>query len=99
MRTTIVNLLRLRRRVRRTAETFGIRTTTLYTDPDATSQHALSSPFSVNLGDPKAYLDGNAIIRVAKEQGCDSVHPGYGFVRKRNYSTRRMYNDLCIALE
>ena len=68
------------RRVARTASQYGIRTTTIYTDPDAKSQHALSSPFAINLGDPKAYLDGDRIIKVAKEYGCDSIHPGYGFV-------------------
>lgn len=68
------------RRVGKTAAEHGIRTTTLYTDPDAQSQHALSSPFNVNLGVSTAYLDGNRIVEVAKAHGCDSVHPGYGFV-------------------
>lgn len=69
-----------RRRVGRTAAEYGIQTTTLYTDPDARSQHALSSPHAVNLGEPSAYLDGDRIIRIAKEQGCQGIHPGYGFV-------------------
>ncbi|KAF1835636.1 methylcrotonoyl-CoA carboxylase subunit alpha mitochondrial precursor [Decorospora gaudefroyi] len=67
-------------RVGRTASEYGIRTTTLYTDPDAQSQHALSSPYAVNLGDPSAYLQGDRIIQIAKEQGCQGIHPGYGFL-------------------
>lgn len=67
-------------RVGRTASEYGIRTTTLYTDPDAHSQHALSSPFAVNLGEPSAYLDGDRIIDVAKKEGCQGIHPGYGFL-------------------
>lgn len=67
-------------RVGRTAAEYGVRTTTLYTDPDARSQHALSSPFAVNLGDPTSYLDGDRIIQVAQEQGCEGIHPGYGFL-------------------
>lgn len=67
-------------RVGRTAADHGIRTTTLYTDPDAGSQHALSSPFAINLGDPSQYLDGDRIIQVAQEQGCQAIHPGYGFL-------------------
>src|SRR6266480_1760398 len=67
-------------RVSLTASKHGIRTTTLYTNPDRASQHALSSPFAVNLGDPSAYLDGERIIRVAKERGCQAIHPGYGFL-------------------
>jgi len=66
--------------VGRTATQYGIKTTTIYTDPDATSQHALSSPFAVNLGATSAYLDGDRIIQVAKQQGCNGIHPGYGFV-------------------
>lgn len=70
----------LGRRVGRTASEYGIKCTTIYTDPDAKSQHALSSPFAVNLGDPTAYLDGDRIIKAAKDNGCLAIHPGYGFV-------------------
>jgi 3-methylcrotonyl-CoA carboxylase alpha subunit len=70
----------LHRRVGRTASQYGVRTTTIYTDPDAKSQHALSSAFAINLGDPSAYLDGERIIQVAKQHGCNGIHPGYGFV-------------------
>lgn len=52
----------------------------IYTDPDAKSQHALSSQHAVNIGDPSAYLDGQKIIDVARENGCLGIHPGYGFV-------------------
>ncbi|KAB8975995.1 hypothetical protein FH972_026874 [Carpinus fangiana] len=71
-------------RVGRTASQYGVRITTLYTDPDAKSQHALSSPFAVNLGQPNAYLDGDRIIQVAKTHGCDSIHPGYGFLSENS---------------
>lgn len=67
-------------RVGRTASQYGIRTTTLYTDPDRHSQHALSSPFAVNLGSTDQYLNGSRIIEVAKENGCQAIHPGYGFL-------------------
>ncbi|KAL6711611.1 hypothetical protein ACN47E_004545 [Coniothyrium glycines] len=76
-------------RVGRTASEYGIRTTTLYTDPDARSQHALSSPFAVNLGDPSAYLDGDRIIQIAKEQGCQGIHPGYGFLSENPTFARK----------
>lgn len=68
------------RRVVRTAASHGIRTTTVYTQPDALSEHAHASASSVNLGPANAYLDGEKIIRIAKGLGCDAVHPGYGFV-------------------
>ncbi|KAK4544754.1 hypothetical protein LTR36_004003 [Oleoguttula mirabilis] len=67
-------------RVGRTASQYGIRTTTLYTDPDRHSQHALSSPFAVNLGSTDQYLNGARIIEVAKQRSCQAIHPGYGFL-------------------
>ncbi|GME64502.1 Biotin/lipoyl attachment [Neofusicoccum parvum] len=76
-------------RVGRTASEYGIRTTTLYTDPDAHSQHALSSPFAVNLGEPSAYLDGDRIIEVAKKEGCQGIHPGYGFLSENPVFARK----------
>ena len=80
-------------RVGRTASDLGVRCTTIYTDPDAQSQHALSSPFAVNLGDPKAYLDGEKIIQVAKENGCQSLHPGYGFLSENSEFARRCVEE------
>ncbi|KAF3053041.1 hypothetical protein E8E11_011477 [Didymella keratinophila] len=76
-------------RVGRTASEYGVRTTTLYTDPDARSQHALSSPFAVNLGDPSAYLDGDRIIHIAKERGCQGIHPGYGFLSENPHFAKK----------
>ncbi|KAF2714470.1 hypothetical protein K504DRAFT_368146 [Pleomassaria siparia CBS 279.74] len=76
-------------RVGRTASEYGIRTTTLYTDPDARSQHALSSPYAVNLGDPTAYLDGDRIIQIAKDRGCQGIHPGYGFLSENPVFARK----------
>ncbi|PGH16289.1 hypothetical protein AJ79_01828 [Helicocarpus griseus UAMH5409] len=71
-------------RVGRTASQHGIRVTTLYTDPDARAQHALSSPFAFNLGETSAYLDGDRIIEIAKREGCQGIHPGYGFLSENS---------------
>ncbi|KAK1070058.1 hypothetical protein LTR74_004455 [Friedmanniomyces endolithicus] len=67
-------------RVARTASAQGIRTTTFYTDPDSRSQHALSSPFALNLGSTDQYLNGARIISLAQEHNCEAIHPGYGFL-------------------
>lgn len=76
-------------RVGRTASELGVRCTTIYTDPDANSQHALSSVFSVNLGAPTAYLDGEKIIAAAKANGCEALHPGYGFLSENAAFAKR----------
>lgn len=76
-------------RVNRTAAQHGIRTTTLYTNPDALSQHAHSSPFSFNLGGTSAYLDQEKILAIAKQQGCQAIHPGYGFLSENAEFAKR----------
>ncbi|KAK4944477.1 hypothetical protein LTR10_016151 [Elasticomyces elasticus] len=76
-------------RVNRTAAKHGIRTTTLYTNPDALSQHAHSSPFSFNLGATAAYLDQDKILAIAKEQECKAIHPGYGFLSENAEFAKR----------
>ncbi|KAI6708067.1 hypothetical protein JHW43_009407 [Diplocarpon mali] len=80
-------------RVGRTASALGLRCTTIYTDPDARSQHALSSPFAVNLGSANAYLDGERIIKVAKEQSCEALHPGYGFLSENSAFAKRCHDE------
>lgn len=67
-------------RVNRTAAKHGIRTTTLYTDPDAAAQHAHSSPRSFNLGQTSEYLNQAKILALAREHACQAIHPGYGFL-------------------
>ncbi|KAF8846675.1 3-methylcrotonyl-CoA carboxylase-like protein subunit alpha [Acephala macrosclerotiorum] len=80
-------------RVGRTASALGVQYTTIYTDPDAHSQHALSSPFAVNLGESNAYLDGERIISVAKAQGCEALHPGYGFLSENSAFAKRCVEE------
>ncbi|KAI9845745.1 MAG: hypothetical protein M1837_004578 [Sclerophora amabilis] len=76
-------------RVARTASEYGIRTTTIYTEPDARAQHALYSPHTLNIGEPNAYLDGDRIIDIAKREGCKSIHPGYGFLSENSSFARK----------
>jgi 3-methylcrotonyl-CoA carboxylase alpha subunit len=49
----------------------------------------LSSPYAINLGNPSAYLDGDKIIEVAKKNGCNGIHPGYGFLSENSAFARR----------
>ncbi|KAI0536844.1 carbamoyl-phosphate synthase subunit L [Xylaria digitata] len=76
-------------RINKTANRLGIRTTTLYTDPDASSQHAACSPHSIGLGAPNGYLDGDRIVRLAKQHGIQALHPGYGFLSENPAFARR----------
>ena len=48
-----------------------------------------SSPFAFNLGDTSAYLDQEKILKIAKEQGCQAIHPGYGFLSENKEFAKR----------
>ncbi|KAI0376113.1 carbamoyl-phosphate synthase L chain, ATP binding domain-containing protein [Hypomontagnella monticulosa] len=76
-------------RINKTAERLGIKTTTLYTDPDASSQHASCSPHSIGLGAANGYLDGERIVKLAKQHGIQALHPGYGFLSENSAFAER----------
>jgi acetyl/propionyl-CoA carboxylase alpha subunit len=69
-------------RVLRAAADLGMATVAVFSEDDATSLHIKQADIAVALKGvgAGAYLDGAAIIAVAKSQGCDGIHPGYGFL-------------------
>ena len=69
-------------RVSRAAADLGIATVAIHSQDDAASLHVQVADEALPLsgrGVP-AYLDGAGIVRLAHAAGCDSVHPGYGFL-------------------
>ncbi len=70
-------------RVIRAARDLGIRTVAVHSDADAEALHVLIADEAVNIGPPaakKSYLNVEAILKAAADTGCDSIHPGYGFL-------------------
>jgi acetyl/propionyl-CoA carboxylase alpha subunit/acetyl-CoA carboxylase carboxyltransferase component len=69
-------------RIVRAAAELGIRTVSIYSEDDANGLHTRKSDETRALGASgvRAYLDGDRILAVAKEAGCDAIHPGYGFL-------------------
>ncbi|TJV24462.1 MAG: acetyl-CoA carboxylase biotin carboxylase subunit [Mesorhizobium sp.] len=70
-------------RIIRAAQDLGIATVAVYSAADAESLHVQLADEAVNIGPPaakKSYLDVEAILKAASDTGCDSVHPGYGFL-------------------
>ncbi len=71
-------------RVLRAASELGIRTVAMYTYEDRYSLHRYKADESYQIGPDdkplKPYLDIPAIIKLAKQQRVDAIHPGYGFL-------------------
>ena len=70
-------------RVIRTAHKLGIKTVAIYSQIDADSLHVTMADETWCLGEvelSETYLNIPKIIEVAKQTGCDAIHPGYGFL-------------------
>ncbi len=69
-------------RIIRTASDLGIGTVAVYAEDDALSLHTRHADEAVGLGvvGVPAYLDAARLLDVARQTGCDAVHPGYGFL-------------------
>ncbi|MDB5504683.1 MAG: pyruvate carboxylase [Tardiphaga sp.] len=78
-------------RIARAASDLGIATVAVYSADDATSLHVRKAGEAHALGraGATAYLDIERIIAVAKEAGCDAIHPGYGFLSENAGLARR----------
>ncbi|RYY82816.1 MAG: carbamoyl-phosphate synthase large subunit, partial [Comamonadaceae bacterium] len=63
----------------------GIGSVAVQARDDATALHVRLADTAVALDatGPSAYLDIAAIVSAARAQGCDAVHPGYGFLSER----------------
>ncbi len=72
-------------RVQRAARDLGIATVAVFSQDDAGSRHRMLADEACALEGtgPAAYIDIGAIVAVAKETGCDAIHPGYGFLSER----------------
>ena len=69
-------------RIARSLADGGVRTVGVYARDDAQSLHVRRVDVACPLpGEGSAaYLDQAAVIRLALEQGCQAIHPGYGFL-------------------
>lgn len=81
-------------RIHRSALDLGIETVAIAPADDASSRHVSLATMSAVLpgAGPAAYLDIDAVIRAAVANGCDAVHPGYGFLAEN-----AGFADACTA--
>ena len=81
-------------RIARAAKTLDINPVSIFASADSESLHTKLTEQSIELEGPKndpvsAYLDVEQIINIAKEQDCQLIHPGYGFLSENaNFAKR-----------
>src|SRR5690349_1433994 len=78
-------------RIIRGAAELGLGTVAVYSSDEAEALHTRKADEAIDLGGEgvPAYLDMDRIIEVAKAAGCDSIHPGYGFLSENAEFARR----------
>ena len=72
-------------RILRAAAELDIETVAVHAEDDGGSLAVRRADRAVPLRGtgPAAYLDAEQLVAVAVEQGCDAVHPGYGFLAEQ----------------
>ncbi|MFN0058983.1 MAG: pyruvate carboxylase [Planctomycetota bacterium] len=80
-------------RVFRAATELGIRTVAIFSNEDRVHLHRYKADEAYLVGAGKtpvaAYLDIEGILKVARENQVDAIHPGYGFLSERAEFARR----------
>ena len=81
-RLLIANRGEIAIRIARAAAAFGAESVAVHSADDAESLHVRMADGAAALPGtgPAAYLDADALIDAARANGCDAVHPGYGFL-------------------
>src|SRR4051794_38690896 len=78
----IANRGEIARRIALGAQGLGIETAAIYSGP--ASPHYLEGLITTFLHveeeSPALYLNGALMVQLAKQAGCDAVHPGFGFL-------------------
>lgn len=89
-------------RVFRAATELKIATVAIFTHEDRYSLHRFKADQSFQIGDEtealKPYLDIEEIIRVAKANQVDAIHPGYGFLSENVDFVRRCNEEGIIFI-
>jgi 3-methylcrotonyl-CoA carboxylase alpha subunit len=83
-------------RIMRACRELGIRTVAVYSTVDAKAQFVQLADEAYPIGEPapqQSYLNVDKLIAIAKQSGCDCVHPGYGFLSERAYFAQAVQDN------
>ncbi len=82
-RVLIANRGAIATRIIRTLDALGVESVAVYAQSDRDSLHVQRATQSYSLGEGAAtdtYLDIDKLLRIARDTGCEAIHPGYGFL-------------------
>ena len=83
-RILVANRSEIAIRALRAAVELGIRTIAIYSQEDRFALHRFKAdeayPVGRGMGPIEAYLSIDEVIRVARDNAADAIHPGYGFL-------------------
>jgi len=82
-------------RIIRTLKSMGVASVAVYSEADRHSAHVFQADAAFCIGPPPAsesYLDTRKLLQLAREQGVDAIHPGYGFL-----SENAVFAEACEA--
>ncbi len=89
-------------RVFRACTELGIRTVAIYSQEDVLSLHRYKADETYLIGEGKgpieAYLDIEGILKIAKENNVDAIHPGYGFLAENAQLAKRCAEENLIFI-
>ncbi|WP_078381031.1 pyruvate carboxylase [Sutcliffiella halmapala] len=89
-------------RVFRACTELKIRTVAIYSNEDIGSFHRYKADEAYLVGEGKkpidAYLDIEGIIEIAKANGVDAIHPGYGFLSENIHFARKCEEEGIIFI-
>ena len=88
-------------RIMRSCKEMGIETAAVFSVADRTSKHVWYADEAYCIGgaaSKDSYLNIERIIEVAKNNGVDAIHPGYGFLSENSHFARRCNQEGIIFI-
>ena len=92
----IANRGEIAARIARTTNRLGVASVAVYSEADAGAPHTALTDQAFLIGPPpvsESYLNIDRLVEVARETGCDAVHPGYGLLSENTGFIERVHSE------